>query len=55
MGYLMVLYIRLGIKIGDLHAKDFYSFYNRLIFACDNVYKKKILIKLLPYSLEYYI
>ena len=31
MGYLTVLYIRLGAKIGNLHTKDSHSFYNRLI------------------------
>jgi len=29
MGYLMVFYGRLGAKIGDLRAKDFYSFRNK--------------------------
>ena len=29
----MVLYIRLGAKIGDLHAKDSNSFCNRLMAA----------------------
>ena len=28
MGYLTVLYVRLGAKIGDLHAKDSHSFRN---------------------------
>jgi hypothetical protein len=31
MGYLTVLYVRLGAKIGDLHAKDSNSFRNRLM------------------------
>jgi hypothetical protein len=31
MGYLMVLYVSLGAKIGDLHAKDSSLFCNRLI------------------------
>ena len=31
MGYLTVLHVRLGAKFGDLHAKDSYSFRNRLI------------------------
>ena len=31
MGYLTVLHVRLGAKIGDLHAKDSNSFRNRLI------------------------
>ena len=29
MGYLTVLYVRLGAKIGDLHAKDSHSFCNK--------------------------
>jgi hypothetical protein len=28
MGYFMVLYVGLGAKIGDLHAKDFNAFRN---------------------------
>ena len=31
MGYLMALHARLGVKIGDLHAKDSNSFHNRLM------------------------
>jgi len=31
MGYLTVLHVRLGAKIGDLHAKDSNSFRNRVI------------------------
>ena len=31
IGYLTVLYVGLGAKIGDLHAKDSHSFCNRLI------------------------
>ena len=31
MGYLMVLHVRLGAKIGDLHAKDFNAFCKRQI------------------------
>jgi hypothetical protein len=31
MGYLTVLHVRLGAKIGDLHAKDSHSFRKRLI------------------------
>jgi hypothetical protein len=31
MGYLTVLYVGLGIKIRDLHAKDSYSFCNKQI------------------------
>jgi len=30
MGYFMVLQVRLGAKIGDLYAKDFNSFCNKL-------------------------
>ena len=29
MGYLTVLQVRLGVKIGDLHAKDFNAFRKR--------------------------
>jgi hypothetical protein len=29
MGYLTVLHVGLGVKIGDLHAKDSNSFRNR--------------------------
>jgi hypothetical protein len=29
IGYLIVLYISLGIKFRDLHAKDSYSFCNK--------------------------
>jgi len=32
MGYLMVLHVRLGAKIGDLHAKDSNSFCNGQMF-----------------------
>ena len=32
MGYLTVLHVGLGAKIGDLHAKDSHSFCNRLIY-----------------------
>ena len=31
MGYLTVLHVRLGTKIGDLHAKDSNSFCKRQI------------------------
>jgi hypothetical protein len=31
MGYLTVLQVRLGVKIGDLHAKDFNAFRKRQI------------------------
>ena len=31
IGYFMVVHIRLGAKIGDLHAKDSNSFCKRLI------------------------
>ena len=31
MGYLTVLYVGLGAKIGDLHAKDSHSFCNKQI------------------------
>ena len=31
MGYLTVLYVGFGAKIGDLHAKDSNSFRNKLI------------------------
>jgi hypothetical protein len=31
MGYLTVLHVRLGAKIGDLHAKDSNAFRKRLI------------------------
>ena len=31
MGYLTVLQVRLGAKIGDLHAKDSNAFRKRLI------------------------
>ena len=33
MGYLTVLHVGLGAKIGDLHAKDSKSFCNRLMRA----------------------
>jgi hypothetical protein len=36
MGYPIVLYIRLGAKIGDPYAKDFNSFRNRLISLLRN-------------------
>ena len=42
MGYLMVLYGRLGAKIGDLHAKDSYSFCNRLMHFKVNVLYKRV-------------
>ena len=31
MGYLTVLHIRLGVEIGDWHAKDFNAFRKRQI------------------------
>ena len=32
MGYLTVLHVGLGAKIGDLHAKDSHSFCNKQMF-----------------------
>ena len=31
MGYLTGLHVRLGAKIGDLHAKDSHSFRNKQV------------------------
>jgi hypothetical protein len=40
MGYLTVLHVRLGAKIGDLHAKDSHLFCNKQIsLACRLRYK----------------
>ena len=33
MGYLTVLHVRLGAKIGNLHAKDSHSFRNEQILV----------------------
>ena len=46
MGYLTVLHVRLGAKIGDLHAKDSNSFRNKLMFlveAHDYLHSRKLL------------
>ena len=39
MGYLTVLHVRLGAKIGELHAKDSHSFRNKqiLIFFISDI------------------
>ena len=44
MGYLTVLYVRLGAKIGDLHAKDSYSFRKRQIRYSILVYFNSLII-----------
>ena len=41
MGYLTVLHVGLGAKIGDLHAKDSNSFRNRLIVALTALMSRK--------------
>ena len=40
MGYLTVLYIRLGVKFRDLHTKDSYSFRKQLMqkFCSNSLY-----------------
>jgi hypothetical protein len=40
--YLTVLYIRLGAKIGDLHAKDSNAFYKQQIVVCESATKIKL-------------
>ena len=40
--YLMVLYVRLGVKIRDLHAKDSSSFCKRLISLSISIDKVNI-------------
>ena len=42
MGYLTVLHERLGVKIGDWHAKDFNAFRKRLIVVCKSAAKIKL-------------
>ena len=37
-GYITVLQVRLGAKIGDRHAKDFNAFRKRLILLQSTVY-----------------
>jgi hypothetical protein len=45
--YLTVLHVRLGVKIRDLHTKDSYSFYNRLIIKnCHEVYIEQFMDKI---------
>ena len=41
IGYLTVLQVRLGVKIGDLHAKDFSAFCKRQILRKSAVCRKK--------------